>query len=59
MTITQAINKLQDLKSIYGEVEIFMEDHNDSTKYKVKNISGKQIHGCGYVLILGEKELVV
>lgn len=59
MTITQAIIKLQDFKAIYGEVEIFIQGSADSVQQKVKSINGKQINGLGYVLILGEKELVV
>ena len=59
MTITKAINKLKDLKSMYGEVEIFIQGSADSVQQKVKSINGKQINGLGYVLILGEKELAV
>lgn len=59
MNISDVITKLENLKAVHGDVDIYLQGRAADIQHDVKVISGEQLNGSDYVLIQGNNEFVI
>jgi hypothetical protein len=59
MNISEAIIQLENLKVKHGDLYLYIQGDVKCLQYDVKSITGEEIKGESYALILGDDEFVV